>query len=107
MIRFNDSAIQQITWTTYERIRSRESARAAELSRRLGHCLADPARAATGDLAVRAGVSTRHGLEPDCGLVGKASCPALRQCDPADACVDSRHHHHYRVRDSAAGPANP
>src|SRR6184192_1607586 len=68
----------------HERNGSRESARAAELSRRLADCLArflashrlgDPARAAAGDFAIRAGLPSRDGPKPDRGLVAETSFP--------------------------------
>src|SRR5438034_8716047 len=99
----------------HERNGSRESARAAELSRRLADCLArflashrlgDPARAAAGDFAIRAGLPSRDGPKPDRGLVAETSYSALCQCDPADARAGRYYHYHHRFCHSPANQAN-
>src|SRR5213592_791581 len=41
------------------------------------------------------------------GLVAETSCPALYQCDPANACAGHGHDHDYRFCYSAAHQANP
>src|SRR5436190_5955505 len=99
----------------YERNASRGHARAAELSRRVAHRLANflpvyrlvnPARAATRDSALRAGLASCNGPEPDRSLVAETSCPALSRCDPASARARSCGHNDYRFRDTAASETN-
>ena len=72
----------------------------------IGHRLADPAHATGCDPAFRSRLSSRHGAEPDRGLVRKTSRPAFCQCHSADACPGCSHCHDRRLCDSAAGQAN-
>ena len=69
--------------------------------------LVDRALAGTGDIAVRAGFSSRHGPEPDRGLVAKASRPAFCQRDPADAGLVAVTATIVDLCDSAVGQTNP
>ena len=86
------SSSPSVKGNLHERIRSRESACPAELSRRLAHrldgfsvdrSLVDRARAGTGHIAVRARFPFGHGPESDRGMARETSFPALRQRDPA------------------------
>ena len=98
---------------THERNASRGPARSAELSWRSAdhlagffriHHLADPARAATCNPAVRAGVSSRDGSEPDRRLATETPRTALRRCHSSDVCADCCHDDHHPVCHSAAEP---
>src|SRR6266478_2335970 len=100
----------------YERTGSRESARAAELSRRAPHrlagflavrCVVNPARARTDNFALRAGPTSCDGPEPDRGLAAETSHPALYQCDPADVRALRCDHHYNPLRDSASDQTKP
>ena len=69
------------------------------------HHLGDPARVATCDSAVRAGLSPCDGSEPDRRLATEAPVhPALRRCHPGDASADRCHDFYHPVCDSAAEP---
>src|SRR4029453_9395331 len=97
----------------HERNASRGPARAAELLRRAAHRLAgffrihhmaDPARAATCNTAVRAGVASCDGPEPDRRLAAETPRTALRGCRPGDACADYCDDDHHPVCHSAVEP---
>ena len=95
----------------HEQIGSRKRARTAQLSRRTPHCLAgvplghrlvNPARAGTDNLALRAGPTSRDGLESDRGLVAETSPAALYQCDPGDARAVRYDRHYHPLCDSTS-----
>ena len=97
----------------YERNASRGSARTAELLWRAAHRLAglfriyrlaDPARSAACNPAVRAGFSSRDGSEPDRRLATETPRTALRRCHPGDASADCCHDDHHPVCHSAPEP---
>ena len=99
----------------HERDASRGPAHTPELSRRVEnrvvgflpvYRLANSARVATGDSALRAGLASCNGPEPDCGLVTETSCPALSRCDPANARAHSCGHNDYRFCDTAISATN-
>src|SRR5215468_11218925 len=90
----------------YERDTSRRPAGTAELLWRTAHRLAgllriyhlaDPARAATCNPAVRAGFSPRDGSESGCRLATETPRPALRRCHPGDASADCCHGDYHPV----------
>src|SRR5437879_967698 len=89
-----------------ERTRARGPACAAELSRRVAHCVADflpihrlvnSACVAAGNFAFRAGLPRRNGPEPNRSLATQTWRPPLRQCDTADACTHRPDYHDHRV----------